>query len=136
MEAFLRTHAIPDDAGLLLAPVGLPEEGPDIIHISIMAVVEAGVRFPLDPLLQQFFGQLGITTSQATVNTFRILTALARLSRNADIPIPLETLTGSYIISFNTHSRKYFLQRRPGRASLIEGLPDSDKGASDYLIVS
>ena len=136
MEAFRRTHAIPDDVGLLLAPVGLPEEGPDIIHIPIMAVVEAGVRFPLDSLLQQFFGQLGITTSQVTINTFRILTALARLSRNADMLIPLEILTGSYLISFNTHSRKYFLQRRPDWASLIKGLSDSDKGASDYLIVS
>ena len=63
IQEFRQTHAIPDDVGLLLAPVGLPEEGPNLIHIPIMAVVEAGVRFPLDPLLQQFFGQLGITTS-------------------------------------------------------------------------
>ena len=103
--------------------------------MPIMAVAEAGVRFPLDPLLQQFFGQLWITTFQVTVNTMRILTSMARLSRNADMSIPLETLTGTYIISFNTHSRKYFLHRRPGQVSLTEGLPDSDKGASDYLIV-
>ena len=98
MQAFRQLHAIPDDVRLQLAPVGLPVAAPGLIHIPIMAVVEAGVRFPLDPLLQQFFGELGITTSQVTVNTLRILTSVARLSRIADIPIPMETLDRKSVV--------------------------------------
>ena len=43
---------------------------------------------------------------------------------------------GTYTVSYNTQSLKYFFQRRAGHVSLIEGLPDSDKGSSDYLVVS
>lgn len=136
---FCETYRIPADVTVRAGPtsrggVGFREGE---LTLPLMAIIEGGVRFPLNPLLRRFLRALSLTTSQITVNTYRVISAISELRCREMLPFGLSELFLVYKLSRSGNPPRYYLSSRPDYLTLlIEGLPDSDEWADVYVCVS
>uniref|UniRef100_A0A2N9FNG4 Uncharacterized protein n=1 Tax=Fagus sylvatica TaxID=28930 RepID=A0A2N9FNG4_FAGSY len=82
MNIFRRHYGVPDDVHLAYRfwEDALTGEPGDLI-LPLVAVIEGGVRFPIDPLLADFLDFFRISPSQISPNIFRIVNGVAELNR-------------------------------------------------------
>uniref|UniRef100_A0A2N9EJN5 Uncharacterized protein n=1 Tax=Fagus sylvatica TaxID=28930 RepID=A0A2N9EJN5_FAGSY len=110
MALFRRLYRIPDDVGLRYVhwSDALPPSSGELL-IPVVAVVEGGVRFPIDPLLADFLNYFSLSSTQSGPTSS---TVTQKLSHTLSGP---ETST----------------------TPLVNGLPDTNRGFDDdYLVVS
>ena len=82
MTRFRELYRVPPSIRLAYCNLDdFPVINKDEILLSIMAVVEGGVRFPLHPLLVNFLQIVNATPSQVSVNLFRIIMGVVALNR-------------------------------------------------------
>lgn len=137
-RSFCETYEIPADVVVRAGPSRREEveyrEGE--LTLPLMAIIEGGVRFPLDPFLRQFLRALTLTTSQITVNTYRVICSIANMRRRESLLFGLAELFCAYKISRSGNPPRYYLSSRPEFLSLlVDGLPDSDEWADTYVCV-
>ena len=74
MALFRRLHRIPDNVGLRYVhwSDALPFSAGELL-IPVVAVVEGGVCFPMDPLLADFLNYFSLSPTQVNPNIFRIM---------------------------------------------------------------
>ena len=138
-RAFCEKYNIPADVLVRAGPTSRGEVGfrEGELALPLMAIIEGGVRFPLDPLLRRFLRALTLTSSQITVNTFRVISAISELRSREALPFGLAELFLVYKLSRSGNPPRYYLSSRPDYPTLlIEGLPDSDEWADVYVRVS
>ena len=79
---FRLDYNIPHDVTLSLAKVDAKRMGTrNTVAFPIAAIVEGGVRFPLDPLVRRFLHQVQLTPMQVSVNLFRVVCGVSALNR-------------------------------------------------------
>ena len=74
MAVFRRLYEIPNNVGLRYVywSDALPPSSGELL-IPVVAVVEGGVRFPIDPLLPDFLSYFSLSPTQVNPNIFRIV---------------------------------------------------------------
>jgi hypothetical protein len=74
MAVFHHLYEIPNNVGLRYVhwSDALPPSLGELL-IPVMAVVEGGVRFPIDPLLADFLNYFSLSPTQVNPNIFRIV---------------------------------------------------------------
>uniref|UniRef100_A0A2N9I7J5 Uncharacterized protein n=1 Tax=Fagus sylvatica TaxID=28930 RepID=A0A2N9I7J5_FAGSY len=110
MALFRRLYQVPDDVGLRYVhwSDALPPSAGELL-IPVVAVVEGGVRFPIDPLLADFLSYFSLSPTQS----------------------------GPYILHRNSKTESYSLRPRDINYTLVNGLPDTNRGFDDdYLVVT
>ena len=138
MAVFRRVYEIPNDVGLkyvhwsdALAPVA-----GDLL-LPVVAIVEGGIRFPMDPLMADFLSYLRLSPSQVNPNVFRIVMGTAVLNRRLGLELDIHDILRTYILHHNTKTEAYSLRPRDVDFTLVNGLPDTNRGFDeDYLRVS
>uniref|UniRef100_A0A2N9HJX4 Uncharacterized protein n=1 Tax=Fagus sylvatica TaxID=28930 RepID=A0A2N9HJX4_FAGSY len=90
MAIFRHHYSIPDDVHLEYKywEDVLPKESRDLV-IPIVAIIEGGVRFLMDPLLVDFLNYFNLSPTQISPNIFRIVMGVVELNRCSPPTCPL-----------------------------------------------
>uniref|UniRef100_A0A2N9H1Q6 Uncharacterized protein n=1 Tax=Fagus sylvatica TaxID=28930 RepID=A0A2N9H1Q6_FAGSY len=138
MAVFRHVYEIPNDVGLKYvhwSDALIPATGN--LLIPVVAIVEGGVRFPMDPLLADFLNHLRLSPSQVNPNVFRIVMGTVELNKRLGLDLGIHDILRTYILHHSSKTEAYSLRPRDIDFTLVNGLPDTNRGFDeDYLIVS
>uniref|UniRef100_A0A2N9J0U7 Uncharacterized protein n=1 Tax=Fagus sylvatica TaxID=28930 RepID=A0A2N9J0U7_FAGSY len=138
MALFRRLYQVPDDVGLRYVhwSDALPPSAGELL-IPVVAVVEGGVRFPIDPLLADFLSYFSLSPTQVNPNIFRIVMGTVELNRRLGLELSTYDIVWTYILHRNSKTESYSLRPRDINYTLVNGLPDTNRGFDDdYLVVT
>lgn len=137
--AFCQEYHIPND--VLLHRVRSDqikaerEDKPEHITVPLMAITEAGLRFPFHPFLREVLWKFSLCPHQLAINSYRIIMSVIKLIEMHGIDFKATDLFWTYTMSRHAKSKRRFLSTRAHKTSLIDGLSDSDKWANLFLEV-
>ena len=82
MAVFRRHYGVPNDVHLeyRFRKDALTSEPGDLI-LPLVAIIEGGVCFPMDPLLADFLDYFNLCPNQISPNIFRIVMGMVELNR-------------------------------------------------------
>uniref|UniRef100_A0A2N9ELZ7 Uncharacterized protein n=1 Tax=Fagus sylvatica TaxID=28930 RepID=A0A2N9ELZ7_FAGSY len=138
MALFRRLYRVPDDVGLRYVhwSDALPPSSGELL-IPVVAVVEGGVRFPIDPLLADFLSYFSMSPTQVNPNIFRIVMGTVELNRRLGLELSTYDIVWTYILHRNSKTESYSLRPRDINYTLVNGLLDTNRGFDDdYLVVT
>ncbi len=103
----------------------------------MVAVVEGGVRFPIDPFLADFLNYFSLSPTQVNPNIFRIVMGTVELNRRLGLELSTYDIVRTYILHRNSKTKSYSLRPRDINFTLVNDLPNTNHGFDDdYLVVS
>ena len=100
--------------------------GHGIAFFSLMAILEGGVKFPMDPLLVNTLRYYGLCPDQLTPNFYRVVSCESRLNHTFDLQLDHHDINHMYSLCWNKTSN-YYLKTRDTRVRLISCLPNSNR---------
>uniref|UniRef100_A0A2N9FIG1 Uncharacterized protein n=1 Tax=Fagus sylvatica TaxID=28930 RepID=A0A2N9FIG1_FAGSY len=136
MEKFRRHYGVPDDVYLEYRfwENAITGEPGDLI-IPVVAIIEGGVRFPMDPLLADFLDYFRISPTQISPNIFRIVNGVAELNRRLGFNLTVHDIIATYFLRTTQHEA-FSLRPRDVSNTLVNSLPDTNKEMTDdFLLV-
>uniref|UniRef100_A0A2N9HLT5 Uncharacterized protein n=1 Tax=Fagus sylvatica TaxID=28930 RepID=A0A2N9HLT5_FAGSY len=136
MERFRRHYGVPDDVYLEYRfwENAITGEHGDLI-IPLVAIIEGGVRFPIDPLLADFLDYFRISPTQISPNIFRIVNGVAELNRQLGFNLTVHDIIATYFLRTTQHEA-FSLRPRDVNNTLVNSLPDTNKEMTDdFLLV-
>ena len=92
----------------------------------LMAILEGGVRFPVDPLLLNTFSFYGLCPDQLPPNFYRVVSYVNRLNQIYGLQLNHHNRNYMYSLCGNKKTN-YYLKVRDIRVWLISCLPDSNR---------
>jgi hypothetical protein len=136
MAQFRHHYGFPDDVYLEYKfwEDALPKEPGDLI-LPLVAIIEGGVRFPMDPLLTSFLDYFNLSPLQINPNIFRIVMGVVELNRRLGLDLPVHDIIATYTL-YTSSKEAYSLRPRDVENTLVNSLPDTNKDMTDdYLLV-
>ena len=101
-----------------------------------MAILEGGIRFPVDPLVIGTLRFYGLYPDQLPHNFFRVVSCVNRLNQLFDLQLDHHDINFMYSLCSNIES-DYYLKTRDNRVRLISCLPESNRNsAGEFVRVS
>uniref|UniRef100_A0A2N9ECV3 Uncharacterized protein n=1 Tax=Fagus sylvatica TaxID=28930 RepID=A0A2N9ECV3_FAGSY len=129
MERFRRHYGIPDDVYLEYRfwEDAITGEHGDLI-IPLAAIIEGGVRFPIDLLLADFLDYFRISPTQISPNIFRIVNGVAELNRRLGFNLTVHDIIATYFLRTTQHEAFSLRPRDVNNTlgtgiSLVTGVP-------------
>lgn len=138
-ENFRREYHIPDDVMLNRVPSDKIKDKdrhrPTHITVPLMAICEAGLRFPLHLFLREILSRYSLAPHQLAINSYWIIILVIVLKESHNLVFNVPDLFHTYNMSWHWTSGHRFLTTRRGEEPLINKLPDMDKWADLYVEV-
>ena len=103
-----------------------------------IAIVEGGVRFPLDPLFVLFLSLTNLFPIQCSLNLYRIVMGVAALNRLLGTELGVYDIFSCYmLVPLDSSKSIFYLKSRDSKKLLVHYLLDSNKlRKGDFVIVS
>ena len=99
----------------------------------LMAVLEGGVRLPLDPLVVSTLRYYGLCLDQLPPNFYRVVSCISRLNHTFDLQLDHHDINHMYSL-YGNKSSNYYLKTRDNRLRLISCLPDSNRNSAREFV--
>ena len=136
MAVFRRHYGVLDDVHLEYRfwENALTGEPGDLI-LPLVAIIEGGVRFPIDTLLADFLDYFHLRPSQISPNIFRIVMGVVELNRRLGLNLTVHDIIATYSLRTTQHEA-FSLRPRDVNNTLVNSLPDTNKEMTDdFLLV-
>ena len=99
----------------------------------LMAILEGGVRFPMDPLLTNTLRYYELCPDQLPPNFYRVVNCVSRLNHTFDLQLDHHDINHMYSLYGNKTSN-YYLKTRDNRVRLISCLPNSNTNSAREFV--
>ena len=135
LATFRSTFSIPDDVDVAYcheSDVAL-HQGFGTAFFPLMAILEGGVRFPVDPLLTDTLRYYGLCPDQLPPNFYRVVSCVSRLNHTFNLQLNYHDINHMYRLCGNK-ATNYYLKARDNRVRLISCLPDSNRNSAGEFI--
>ena len=110
--------------------------GSNVAFFPLMAILEGGVRFPMDPFIISTLRFYGLCPNQLSPNFYRVVSCVSRLNQVFGLELNHYDINFMYSLYGNIKSN-YYLKTRDMRIQLISCLPDSNRNsAGEFVQVS
>ena len=107
--------------------------GQGTAFFPLMATLERGVRFPVDPLVVSILRYYGLCLDQLPPNFYRVVSCVKRLNHTFDLQLDHHDINHMYSLCGNKSSN-YYLKIMDNRVRLISCLPDSNRNSTGEFI--
>ena len=97
----------------------------------LVTVVEAGVWFPLHPLLRDCLREWNLCPCQLLPNGFKTIMGVVQLNRILGISLSVLDIKDIYDRCTSADGNSYYLRLRTGRGGFVTSLEDSYRYAGD-----
>ena len=138
LASFRQTFNIPEDVDVAYcheSEIAL-HRGPNVAFFPLMAILEGGVRFPVNLLLLRTLRFYGLSPDQLPPNFYRVVSCVNRLNRIYGLHLDHNDINHMYSLCGNKRTN-YYLKVRDMRVRLISCLPDSNRNsAGEFVRVS
>jgi hypothetical protein len=99
MAIFRRHYGVPDDMHLEYrfwenALTGKPRD----LILPLIAIIEGGVRFLMDPLLANFLDYFNLYPNQISPNIFRIVMGVVEFNRQLGLDLTVHDIIATYTL--------------------------------------
>ena len=98
-----------------------------------MAILEGGVRFPMDPLLLDTLKYYGLCPDQLPPNFYRIVSCVSKLNEIFSLQLDHHDINHMYSLCGNKKTN-YYIKVRDIRVQLISCLPDSNRNSTGEFV--
>ena len=98
-----------------------------------MAILEGGVRFPVDPLLTDTLRYYGLCPDQLPPNFYRVVSCVSRLNHTFNLQLNYHDINHMYRL-YGNKATNYYLKARDNRVRLISCLPDSNRNSAGEFV--
>ena len=102
------------------------ERHPQVVFFPLMAILEKGVKFPMDPLILRMLRFYGLSPNQLPPNFYQVMSYVSQLNQLYGLQLDHHDINFMYSLCGNIRT-DYYLQVRDVRLWLISCLPDSNK---------
>ena len=137
---FRNTYSIPSDVQVRAPRVDDPlDSGSQYgMPFPTIAIVEGGIRFPLNRLLVLFFSLTNLFLAQCSPNLYRIVMGVAALNILLGIELGgFDILSCYMLIPLDSSKSIFYLKSTDSKKLLVHYLLDSNKlSKGDFVIVS
>ena len=108
---------------------------PGDLILPLVAIIEGGVRFPMDPLLASFLDYFNLCPNQISPNMFRIVKGVVEFNRQLGLDLTVHDIIATYTFR-TTQNEAYSLRPRDINNMLVNSFPDTNKDMTDdFLLV-
>ena len=107
--------------------------GQGTAFFPLMAVLEGGVRFFVDPFVVTTLRYYGLCLDQLPPNFYRVVSCVNRLNHTFDLQLDHHDINHMYSLCGNKSSN-YYLKTRDNRVWLISYLPDSNRNSTKEFV--
>ena len=107
--------------------------GHGTVFFPLMAVLEGGVRFLMDPLLVNTLRYYGLCPDQLPLNFYQVVSCVSRLNQTFNLQLNHHDINHMYSLCGNK-STNYYLKVRDTRVRLISCLPNSNRNSVGEFI--
>ena len=107
--------------------------GSNTVFFPLMAILEGGVRFPVDPLAIGTLRFYNLCPDQLPPNFYRVVSCVSRLNQIFGLQLNHHDINFMYNLCRNTRSY-YYLKTRDMRVRLISCLPDSNRNSAREIV--
>ena len=135
LASFRSTFSIPDDVDVAYcheSDIAL-HRGFGTAFFPLMAILEGGVRFPVDPLLTDTLRYYGLCPDQLPPNFYRVVSCVSRLIHTFNLQLIYHDINHMYRLCGNK-ATNYYLKARDNRVRLISCLPDSNRNSAGEFV--
>ena len=110
--------------------------GPNTVFFHLMAILEGGVRCPVDPLKTGALRFYSLCPDQLPPNFYRVVSCVSRLNQIFGLQLNHHDINIMYSLCGNIRS-DYYLKTRDMRVRLISCFPDSNRNSvGEFVRVS
>ena len=108
----------------------------NVVFFPLMAILDGGVRFLVDPLILRTFRFYSLYPDQLPPNFYGVVSCVSRLNNLYGLHLDQQDINFMYSLCGNQRSGHY-LKARDTMVQLISCLPDSNRNsAGEYIKVS
>ena len=137
LATFRAAYGVPEDVDIAYC-----HEGDIDIHrrcvvntifFPLMAILEGGIRFPVDPLVIGTLRFYGLCPDQLPPNFYRVVSCISRLNQLFRLQLNHHDINFMYSLCENIDS-DYYLKTRDNRVRLISCLPDLNRNLAAEFV--
>ena len=135
LATFRQKFDIPDDVEVVYcheSEIAL-HRGEHTTFFPLMAILEGGVRFLVDPLLLNTLRYYRLCLDQLPPNFYQVVSCASRLNHTFSLQLDYYDINHMYSLCGNKGTN-YYLKVRDTRVRLISCLPDSNNNSAEEFV--